>query len=550
MDSVHSPSFPDGIEPEPLFPHGKQPLPEYLAQHATDHPEKTAINYYGRRMTFEEFDAAVDAFAAALADRGYSPGDTIVVYLHNIPQFSIALVGAQRFGVVPATPMPDGDEDLLTHYVEHTDAKGLVIHDTNASMGESVRERTALEDVFFVRYETYLPETPDIALPEHVRSAMQEPVKETSDNVDYMRDVLAEPATPPSVDLSLDDRALFMFTGGTTGVPKTVPFTFRDNLEGAARVGTVWESHVHDVHLLVYHMQRSLLFFSVLPQLVFGNTLVLLEEPDDETVMEAIQAFDVEIAMFRSPFVKRILNHPNRDEYDLTSMGRLACLSFQTQLTEEMADRWRAVTESPTYEYTWGAVELHGVATFGNRIPVYEPGFVGMPIHDAITVIRDVDTGEPLPVGEVGEITVNHPAMCEGYHKNPEKTAAAFRDGFFYTSDLGRLTDEGHLYYLGRTREMIRVGGEHVAPRAIERLIETHPAVDSAGVVGVTRDGETVLVCAVTLEQAATSEELETWLAEHIDETYRRPSTVVAMDELPVSNLGKLDRDALEAQLT
>ncbi len=541
--------LPDGIEPNPLYPHGKRPLPSYLARYAAEQPDAPSIEYYGRELSFSTVDAAADSFAAALAARGYEPGDTIIISLHNVPQFSLALVGAQRAGVVPATPMPDADPDRLQHYVERTSAKGLLIHDTNASTAKTVRERTGLQDVFFVRYETYLPERSSIDIPEHVRSATDEPLHQDAADTRYLRDLLTTGASPPAVDLSLDDTALYMFTGGTTGVPKTVPFTFRDNLEGAARVGTVWESHTHDRHLLVYHMQRSLLFFSVLPQLVFGNTLVLLDRPDEETVMAAIETAEPHLAMFRSPLLKSILNHPDSDDYDLTSMERLACLSFQTQLTEEMAERWRAVTGSPAYEYTWGAVELHGVATFGNRIPVYEPGFVGVPVHDADIVVRDVDTGEPLPVGDVGEITVDHPAMCDSYLDAPEKTADAFRDGYFYTDDLGRRTENGHLYYLGRTREMIRVDGEHVAPRAIERVVETHPAVDSAGVVGVPRAGDTEVACTVTLDDELTPNDLAAWLATRIEDRIRRPSTITIMEELPVSNLGKLDRDALQSRL-
>lgn len=550
MDSSLSPGFPAAIDPEPRLPYGERPLPDYLACHARDRPAETAFNYYGRRVTYAEFDAAVDAFAGALAERGYGPDDAIVLYLHNVPQFSIALLGAQRLGVVPATPMPDGDEDLLEHYVERTDSRGLVIHDTHAETSDAVSERTGLEDVFYVRYETYLPEQPELPLPDQIRSAADEPHRDTDGNAVYLSDVVDEGAEPPPTDRSLDDRAMFMFTGGTTGRPKTVPFTYRDNLIGAASLGSAWELYDHGSHLLVYNVQRSPLFFSVLPQVVFGNTVVMLEQPEDEVVMGAIDAFDVEISMFRSPLVKRILDHPDRDSYDLTSMERLACLSFQTELTEEMADRWQAVTGSPTYEYTWGAVELHGTATFGNRMPVYEPGFVGIPLHGVDVVVRDIETAEPLPVGEVGELTVDHPAMCDGYHGNPEKTAEAFRDGFFYSSDLGRLTDEGYVYYLGRKREMIRVAGEHVAPRSIERLVESHHAVDSAGVVGVERGSEVALVCAVTLERTASTEDLERWIGEHVDEPYRRPDEVVHLDALPVSNVGKLDRDALEERLT
>lgn len=554
--------FPEGTPSEPEFPLGRRPLHEYLSHHAAEAPDRVAIDYYGTEVTYGDLESAIDSFATSLADRGYGRGDTLLLFLQNCPQYVVAYYAGQRLGmrVSPCSPMARAHR--LTYQLTDGEAAIAVAHDTAADLFESVADETPLEDVVYVRFETYLPDEPVPAVHEDMRRAIETERRPESSpstpasssdgpTVRYLDSILAEtPPEPPEVDLDLDDVCLLQYTSGTTGLPKGCMHTYGNVLFVAASSATLQGLDAETRHLAVmpvFHVAGKLNAVDV--PMVRGGTTVLLTRYETEPFVEAIEAHEPTTGWITTPMAREILESPASDEREMTSLETMPVTSFGQSLTEELCDRWERVTGAEMYEAAYGLTETHTRDTFTTGFGVVEEGFVGRPLYETDVVIRDWETHEEVPRGETGEISVKSPSLMEGYLNKPEETAAAFHDGYVLTGDVGRITEEGFLYFLGRRKYVIKSSGYSVAPAEVEEVLKTHPAIDNAAVTGREheRRGEEV-VAAVTLADGAdpdlADDDLREWAAERLA-PYKRPREVTVLESLPVTDVGKLDRERL-----
>jgi long-chain acyl-CoA synthetase len=558
--------WPDELPRTLDFPNGRQPLHESIRDHAAARPEDSALTYYGRTLTWQEFDDAVSAFARAMVDRGHA-GEVCGLFLQNCAQFPIAYHGAHRAGMA-ATPLnPQFAEPAAERQLDDSDATVLVTHTGLVDVARPAAEGAGVDDVLVTAYGEFagdegpIPLHPDVADEPGVEATLAEGVdREVSFTavLDAGRDAGGTDADFP--DVALDDVALLQYTGGTTGMPKGCVHTHWNVLFKATVTAQVRELEAADVSLgtmPIFHVAGKQRYCDALA--VAGQHVVLLARYTPEAVMAAVDGYGVTSTWLAVPVIQEIIDHPDVDDYDLTSLSARRdltnCSSFGETLTQAVSDGWQELTGAYVQESGYGLSETHTTDTHTYGETRIEPGFVGQPCYGVDIEIRDFETNEALPAGERGEIVLRTPATMERYLGRPDATEEVLEDdGFLHTGDVGRLTDEGYLYFLGRQKDTLKVSGHTVSPREIEVALIEHEYLEDAIVVGAPHERRGTVPEAHVIptpdapEREALEDAILAYAAESLAE-FKRPQSVVVRDAFPRTDVGKIDRAAYRETL-
>jgi long-chain acyl-CoA synthetase len=345
-----------------------------------------------------------------------------------------------------------------------------------------------------------------------------------------------------------EDLALLQYTGGTTGFPKGVMLTHK-NLVANAAMCNAWlykckpgEETVLGI-LPFFHVygMTAVLILSVMQ----GSKMVLLPKFDPETTLKTIQKQKPTLFPGAPTIYIGLLNHPDLKKYDLSSID--SCISGSAPLPVEVQEQFEEVTGGKLVE-GYGLTESSPV-THANFLwdKKKVKGSIGVPWPETDSVILSMETGEPLPPGEIGEIAVKGPQVMKGYWNRPEETEQVLRDGWLLTGDLGYMDEEGYFYIVDRKKDMIIAGGFNIYPREIEEVLYEHPAVQEVVAAGIPDPyrGETVKVYIVLKDgAAATEDELNEFARKHLA-AYKVPRMYEFRKELPKTAVGKILRRAL-----
>jgi long-chain acyl-CoA synthetase len=549
MVTTPSEAYPEEVGTEPSMPLGEQPLHEYLRHWANHTPNQTALNYHSRNLTYKELNDAVNSFAATLQERKYGSDDTLLLFLQNCPQFYIGYYAAHRLGmrVSPCSPM--AKEHRTAYQLNDGNARVVLALDAYADVLESVRDETPVEDIFYTRFETYLPEEPVPTLHEDVQAATEIDRQVTDDETHYLSEALDKEHKPPeTTDYEMDDVVLLQYTSGTTGMPKGCKHTHETILykaaSNAAVMGADESTRLLEV-MPVFHVAGKL--FAVDTPVIQGSSVVLLTRYSPTGVLEAVDAHRPTTGWVTTPMAREVLGHEKRSEYDLRSFKHNPATSFGQALTNDLCQRWEEMTGANMYEAAYGLSESHTMDTFTRGLNIVEEGFVGRPVHDVDIVVRDWDTHKEVPRGEMGEISVSSPSVMEGYWNKPEETEAAIYDDYILTGDIGQMTDDGCLYFLGRRKNMIKSSGHSVSPAEVEQILKNHGDIENAAVIGREHEsrGEIVVAFVTTNSTELTKKDVTEWSGDQMAE-YKRPREVKILDAMPKTDVGKLDRQQLK----
>lgn len=515
-----------------------EPLSVILKRNAKAQPAKPALIFYGREVTFGEFDDLTDRFAGWLARRGVRAGDRVAIFLENCPQFAIAYMGALKAGAINVCLNPMHKATELEHEFEDSGAKVLVTSDVGYGVVEPIRAKSPLEAVVVTAYRDFVPDTPTLTVP----PSFLEPGRRHADTEDFL--TLLGSATPLAtpVPRALDDTALLQYTSGTTGVPKGAELTHGNIVANCELQKCFIGFSDDDVPLGVlpwFHITGMECQMNMMAYL--GATLVALGRFDIDTVLTAIQTYRVTLTTLIATINVAIVNYPRTRQYDLSSLR--ACFSGGAPVPAEIARRWEALTG-------YKLIEGYGLSetTAPTHVnPPHRPkyGTVGLPLPLTEAKIVSLDDGvTELGVGESGEILVRGPMVMKGYWRRPEATAEALRDGWFYTGDIGRVDEEGYFSIEERKKDMIKASGYSVFPAEVEALMYRHPAIAEAGVVGVVDPyrGEDIVAFVVLKAEAkgtVSEPEIVDWCRNEMA-VYKAPRQVRFVDALPKTASGKI----------
>ena len=510
-----------------------------LAVSADRYPEKTAIVYYGTRISYSRLRADAEALAGYLQkDLGVGKGDRVLLYMQNSPQFVVAYHAILRAdaAVVPVNPMLGTNE--LEHYVEDSGAKVAIT-------GQELYERISplvgeagLEYVISAAYSDYLEQEPDSSVPDVVAAPASE-----LDGVVLWSDALGAGRTPGPMTTGAEDLACLPYTSGTTGRPKGCMHTHR-SLQATLVSAGLWFNMTPEAVVLatlpMFHVTG--MQHSMSAPIYYGGTMILLTRWDRELAADLVERHGITHWTNISTMVVDFLGNPKIADADLSSFEAIG--GGGAPLPAAVGEKLEKLT-GIRYAEGYGLSETISQTHFN---PPDRPKLqcLGIPSFDVDARVVNPETLEELGVGEEGEIISSGPQVMRGYWNRPEADEEAFfeRDGrrFLRTGDIGMRDEEGYYFMVDRLKRMINASGYKVWPAEVESMLYGHPAIQEACVIGVPDEqrGETAKAFIVLRDgEDASAEDIIEWAKGEMA-AYKYPRQVEFIDELPKSGSGKI----------
>lgn len=551
LASLHAAAWPANAPRQPQYPHGQQPLSEYLRAWAKQQPGQPALDFYGHSITWAELDRLSDRCAALLNELGVKVGDRVAVFMPNCPQLHIAFYGILKCGAVYAPASPLSKPMELAYQLKDSGAQVILCFDQLLPVVRAVREECPLSHVLATSLSELRPSVPSIPLADLL---LADKIS-AADAIDFLPALEHCQQATPSHRPQLDDIAALNYTGGTTGLPKGCVHTHGDMLYTCASFVPVAMGLQTDSVLLNFLPEfwiageNAGLLFPVFS----GCRLVLLARWDAVAFMAAVEHYRVSHCGLLVDSAAEVLEHPDVGTYRLDSLRRTGSISFIKKLTRDYRERWRALTGCTLFEFSFGMTETHtcDTFTFGMQEDDFDltsaPTFVGLPVPGTEFKVCDFTSGDLLPLGSKGELCVRSPSLMHGYWQRPEESAAALKDGWLHTGDLGQITEQGFIRYLGRRKEMLKVNGMSVFPSELEAMLGQHPALLASAVIGREDASSGQRPVAFVVLKAGSRENtysLQAWCKEAMA-SYKVPELRV-VESLPMTATGKVKKNELE----
>lgn len=516
-------------------------------------PDAEGLVLPGVRLTYRELADEALTTARALRALGVGPGDHVGVLMANSPDFVTTMHGTTMLGAVAVLVNARYQGDDLAHVMTDAGLKVLVTGDqAGQPFGLTDRVEAALPDLDPGRPDALpVASAPDLGHVVVLGEATE--VAPAYLDRDRFRSLAAR---VPVADVErlrrgvpIRSTGLMMYTSGTTSKPKGCRLSHEMVVRNGVAAGERLDIRRGDRFwdpLPMFHMS------AVLPMTACfhtGATFISMSHFEADPAMELMAQERVTHAFPTFPMITQaIANHPRFDEVDFSALRLVNNVAPPARL-RELQQLWPHASIVTAY----GSTETGGVVAFSSLDDTLEQrtSTCGVPFPGIEVRILDAETGTEAPVGERGEICVRGYSLFEGYHDNPEQTAAAVDDdGWFHTGDIGMVDVDGRVSYLGRLKDMLKVGGENVAAIEIEETLEQHPAVNIAQVVGIP-DDRYVEVPAAFVElvagRHATPEELGEWLVGRLA-NFKLPRHVRVVEEWPVAAT-KIQKFRLREQL-
>jgi long-chain acyl-CoA synthetase len=561
MEKLWLASYEEGVPAEVTIPN--YPVTQNLQKSAATYPHNTALIFgnvvdklgdalMDAKMDYQTLLDLTRRFAAVLQRLGVNKGDRVALYLPNCPQFIIAYYAALMIGgiVVPCNPPYVARE--LKQQLSDSGAKVIVTLSLMYPNVKEIRADTPLQHVIVTNIKEYFPGLLKLLFTIAVEKKEGHYQNISGDaNTHWFRNLLAGAlADPDPVEVAMDDTAVLMYTGGTTGVSKGAQLTHR-NLQANAVQIRAWLPKMVDgkemilTSLPLYHGYAMSTCMNL--GILSGWSLLLIANPRVlPHILKSINKHRPTLYPGVPALYVSLINHPEIDSYDIRSIK--ACISGAAPLPVEVQQRFQEITGGRLVE-GYGLSEATPV-THAN--PIYgenRVGTIGLPFPSTDAKIVDIETGErELGPGEIGELILRGPQVMKGYWQNPAETANVLRNGWLYTGDIARMDANGYFQIVDRKKDMILgAGGFNIYPREVEEVLYEHPKVKEAAAVGVPvkEKGERVKAFVVLKEgETATEEEIVEFCRKNMA-PYKVPRYVEFRDELPKTMVGKVLRRVL-----
>jgi acyl-CoA synthetase (AMP-forming)/AMP-acid ligase II len=343
----------------------------------------------------------------------------------------------------------------------------------------------------------------------------------------------------------VEDEAPFFIqsTSGTTGLPKAAMLSQGGLIRRALIRAMDLNTNSNGIYLAVTALSNTASVFYGLSQLYCGGTIILRNRFDPLETLQTIEKRRISNISMVPVMWERVLNLPNLKDFDLSSIE--IAMSYGAPL--HRATRERIIREvTPNLFESFGITETGPITILFPRDQLRKVNSVGQPtMHTQIQIVDE--NGQTVPIGKKGEIVVRTPYIFVGYLKNPQETAKALRDGWYYTGDIGRFDEEKHLYILGRSKEMIISGGYNIYAEEVEQVLAAHPKVQEVAVIAVPDEkwGEAVKAV-VILKRGVQATEIEIidFCKDNLA-SYKKPQSVDFVSSLPRVGAEKIARNKL-----
>ena len=509
-----------------------------IAMAGQSHGVRVFTIYEDERVSYDAWFKAVCRLAAELQARGVKKGDRVAVAMRNLPEWPVAFFAGAVIGaiVVPLNAWWTGSE--LAYGLDNSGTKVLICDDERWDrIQPHLSEIPALETIFVSRSEVALEGA------ETLESIIGRPGE--------YADLPA--GTLPAVEILPDDDATIFYTSGTTGNPKGALGTHRNlctNIMTSAysgactvlRRGDALPDPVQKVGLTViplFHVTAC--SAGLMGSIAAGNTLIFMHRWDPVQAFQIIEREKVNSTGGVPTIAWQLLEHPERKNYDLSSLEAIAYggAPAAPELVRKIREEFGALPGNG-----WGMTEtMATVTSHSSEDYLNRPDSCGPPVAVADLKIMNEDGTQEKATGEVGELWARGPMVVKGYWNNPQATAETFIDGWVRTGDLARLDEEGWCYIVDRAKDMILRGGENIYSSEVENVLYDHPAVTDVALIGLPHKQlgeEPAAVVHLAPGESASEQELQLWVAARLAKFKVPVRIVFVQDVLPRNANGKI----------
>ncbi|TET87096.1 MAG: long-chain-fatty-acid--CoA ligase [Dehalococcoidia bacterium] len=501
-------------------------------------PDRDCVVFEGKRCTFGQVNERSNRLANSLAKLGIKKGDMVAILQVNCTQFLETYYAVAKLGAILVPLNFRAKEDELTYMLNNSGAVAIFVGDRYVNMVNAMR--------------------PNLASVQHYIS-----IDGKQENMHYYEDLISS-GSPDEVmpDVDDEDTTLLMYTAGTTGRPKGVPMTHNsygiyvlDNVDPPS-------PDIEEKNLLTVPLYHVAGFQALLAAVYGGRTLLMMRQFEVNEWMDAVQREKANRAMLVPTMLKRVIDNPDFDKYDLSSLRVITYGA--APMPFEVIKKAIEVMPNVRFINAFGQTETSStITTLGPEDHVISgtpeekakklkrlETSIGRPMSDVEMKVVDAD-GNDLPPGEMGEFVARGPRIMKGYFKDEEKTAQAFtKDGWLRTSDTGYMDEDGYFYLAGRGDDMIIRAGENISPEEVETVLYSHPKIEEAAVIGIPDPewGQEPRAVVVLKEgKSASPEEIIEYCRQKLS-SFKRPRSVIFVDELPRNPMGKVLKRVLREQ--
>jgi long-chain acyl-CoA synthetase len=532
-------------------------LADLIRTACTTYADRPAFESFGKTISFAETGRAGQAFATWLQGKGFKKGDRIALMMPNILAYPATIFGALLggFTVVNVNPLYTARE--LTHQINDSGARALVVIENFAHVVEEARPNMKLEAIVVATAGDLMGFKGTIV--NFVARKIKKVVKPFSlPGSVSLKSILAGPAAMAPVTVTPDDIAFLQYTGGTTGVAKGATLSHR-NVASNVEQANLWlgwalepplgksdYQHVMVTALPLYHIFA--LTCCCMFMLRIGAKGLLIANPRDIAgFVKTLKTSRITLFSGVNTLYNALANHPEIKDVDFSEMRFAVAGGMATQAA--VAKRWKDVTGKPIVE-GYGLSETSPVASINRPDMAEFSGTIGFPLPSTDFAIRDAE-GNDMPYGEPGEICIRGPQVMVGYWNRPDETAKVMTaDGFFRSGDVGVMLPNGEVRIVDRMKDMVLVSGFNVYPNEVEDVLASHPGVLEAAVIGLPDEhsGEAVTAFVVKRDEGLTADALRAFCKESLT-GYKVPKQIVFRESLPKTNVGKVLRRALREEV-
>lgn len=527
------PFYDPGVDLSPIYT--DIPLKEQFISLVKKQPNKPYIYYLNKIITYYEANTSACRLANAMLDMGIKKGDRVVINLPNMPEFLIAAHACFKIGaiVVPTNPRYTKRE-LLCQYL-NCKAETIICLDMNLNLNSEI-----------------LLENQDVLKRIIVVSTQNPPFKVQEKEFLIMYKDLVEKGreAEPEEEALLDDIGLIIYTGGTTGVGKGCCITNFNLIAMASGWKQMCQYFVNLENYRVlsstpmYHIHGFQTTFNA--NILIGGSIIIMPEITPDNILEAVNQYEPNVWLGVPALIGALCLHPKLAESKMNKLQHIGCGASSIPMS--VMDKFESIVGVPIIE-GYGASET-SMAVASNPMTKRKAGSVGIPYPNTDCKVVDIVTGtKEVPLGQVGELCFKGPQIVKEYWQNPKETALNFQEGWWHSGDIGYMDEEGFIFILDRKKDMIICSGFNVYCSEVENILNSHPQILEAAVIGVPdlKRGETVKAYVVIKSGEKVSDLAIKDFCRKYLAAYKLPNEVEFINALPRTSVHKINRKALRA---
>lgn len=534
--------YPKGLNWQETF-HAK-PLYTLLDDAAAQWPTNIALDFFGKEYSYARLKEMVDRIARGMQDLKIGRGTRVGIFMPNCPQFIMTYFAALKVGATIVNFNPLYSHHEIEYQLKDSAVEVMVTVNLSLTYGKLVPfiGTSSLRKIIICNFGEAMPLAKRAlfvaAKQKDIFNAPKDSYHVTLNELLQYDDLVVPPNIIPEQHL-----AVLQYTGGTTGVPKAAMLTHA-NLYINTQQCTRWMQGLEPGRET---MLAVIPFFHVFSMTVAMNLaiasgfrIIIHPKFDLKQVLADINDKKPTVMPGVSTLYATINNARNLNKYDLSSIKY--CISGGGPLPVDVKEKFEKLTGCALVE-GYGLSETSPVTSCNPLLSGGKTGSIGQPLPGTVMeIISNEDKITPLKIGEIGEICVRGPQVMQGYLNKPDETDEVLRNGRLHTGDLGKMDEQGYFYVVGRSKEMIIVGGYKVYPRNVEEVIYAHPAVAECAVVGLEHPtrGQMIKAYMVLKEGASLSEgEIKDHIKANVT-AYAVPHAYEFRATLPKNNIGKI----------